>query len=499
MTSVDPPRIVVIGAGFGGIAAAALLRRAGFEDIAILEKADRVGGVWRDNVYPGCGCDIPAPLYSYSFARNPDWSCRYPPHAEIRGYLERCVVEFGLAASLRLGTEVTEARWDEAGSRWLVRTAGGEQIVADVLIPAVGQLSRPVLPELPGAERFLGAAMHTARWDPAVRVDGARVGVIGTGASAVQVVPALAGRAARVSVFQRTPPWTLPKPNRRYGVLRRAAYRRLPALMLLPRAGTWALTVVTGWAITGNRPARLLLRAVSTMQRRLQVPDPRLRARVTPAEPMGCRRVVFTSDWYSTLRRPDVDLVTERIAEITPGGVRTADGTEHPCDILVYATGFAASEFLAPIRLVGRAGQRLADVWREGARAYLGMTVPGFPNLFLMYGPNTNTGNTSVLYFHEAQARYIAQAVGRIAAGDGPLEVRAVVASAYDEELRRRLAGSVWTACHSWYRDAAGRIVTNWPGMAREYRRRTARLRGSDFIAHARGDRPVPAPSTPGQ
>jgi cation diffusion facilitator CzcD-associated flavoprotein CzcO len=225
----------------------------------------------------------------------------------------------------------------------------------------------------------------------------------------------------------------------------------------------------------------VLLRTASTAQRRVAVRDRELRARLTPDEPMGCRRVVFSSDWFPTLRRPDVDLVTEKIEEITPGGVRTADGVEHACDVLVYATGFAATEFLAPIELVGRGGRRLSDVWRAGARAYLGMTVPEFPNLFLMYGPNTNTGNTSVLYFHEAQARYIVQAVRRVATGGRPLEVRADVADAYDEEMQRRLAGSVWTACQSWYRTATGRIVTNWPGMAREYRRRTAALRPSDF------------------
>lgn len=475
------PRVLVIGAGFGGIAVAALLRRAGFDNLLILEKADRAGGVWRDNTYPGCACDIPASLYSYSFAPNPDWSCRFPPRAEIRAYLDRCIADFGLTEALRPDTEVTEARWDDAGRRWLVRTAAGEELTADVLVPAVGQLSRPVTPHLPGADRFHGTAMHTARWDPTVRIDGARVGVIGTGASAIQVVPAIAGRAARVTVFQRSAPWALPKPNRRYGPVRRTAYRRAPALMSVSRGGIWALTVLTGLAVTGNRSAHALLRGVATAQLRWQVPDPRLRARLAPADPLGCRRVLFTSDWYPTLRRSDVDLVTEPVREITPTGVCTMDGVEHRCDVLVYATGFAATDFLAPITVVGREGRKLADVWQGGPYAYLGMTVPGFPNLFLVYGPNTNTGNTSVIYFQEAQARYIVQAVRHLAAGRGPLEVRAEVAGDYDTELQRRLAGSVWTACRSWYRDPAGRIVTNWPGMAGEYRRRTAHLRLADF------------------
>lgn len=475
------PRIAVIGSGFGGMAVAASLRQAGFRNVVLLERSDRIGGVWRDNAYPGCACDVPAPLYSYSFALNPDWSRRYPPQPEILAYLQRCVTDLGLADSVRLGTEVTDATWDEPASCWRLTTAGGTEIVADVLVPAVGQLSRPAVPVLPGVEHFRGVAMHTARWDPAVRLDGARVAVIGTGASAVQLVPAIAGRAERITVFQRTAPWTLPKPDRRYGRWRRVVYRRLPVLMRLPRAGTWVLTLLPGAALTGNRVAGALLRGYSRAQRRWQVRDPQLRARITPDEPMGCRRVLFTNTWLPALARPDVDLVTEKIVAVTPDAVRTADGVDHPCDVLVYGTGFAATEFLAPMRVVGRDGRRLDEVWRDGAYAYLGMTVPGFPNFFLMYGPNTNTGNTSVVYFHEAQARYIVQAVRLIAAGGAALDVRAAVAAGYDADLQRRLAGSVWTACQSWYRTATGRIVTNWPGTAGEYRRRTARLNPADF------------------
>jgi cation diffusion facilitator CzcD-associated flavoprotein CzcO len=473
--------VAIIGAGFGGIAVAAALRAAGFGEVVLLDRADRVGGVWRDNQYPGCACDVPAPLYSYSFAPNPDWSRRFPPHSEILAYLRRCVADLGLTGNLRLNTEVTEARWDDTERCWRLRTATGDEIVADVLVPAVGQLSRPIVPDLPGADRFRGPALHTARWDPRLRIDGRRVAVIGTGASAIQLVPAIAGRAERVIVFQRSAPWTLPKPDRRYGRLRRAAYRRMPALMRPARALTWAMTVYTGAALLGNRAAAATLRAASRAQRRWQVGDARLRARVTPDEPMGCKRVLFTSAWLPALARPDVDLVTEKIVEVTPDGIRTADGAEHRCDILVYGTGFAATQFLVPMRVLGRDGTRLDEVWRDGAHAYLGMTVPGFPNMFLVYGPNTNTGNTSVVYFHEAQARYIAAAVARLAAGSAPLEVRPEVAAGYDAELQGRLATSVWTACRSWYRTAGGRIVTNWPGTAGEYRRRTARLNPADF------------------
>jgi cation diffusion facilitator CzcD-associated flavoprotein CzcO len=245
------------------------------------------------------------------------------------------------------------------------------------------------------------------------------------------------------------------------------------------------MTMVQGKAVTGNPVAASLLRGVSALQRRWQVRDPALRARVTPTEPMGCKRILFTSEWLPALAREDVDLVTEKVVEVTPEGIRTADGEVHCCDFLVYATGFAATEFLAPMRITGRAGRTLDEVWRDGAYAFLGVAVPGFPNLFLMYGPNTNTGNTSVIYFHEAQARYLVQAVKRIAESAGPMEVRPERALAYDAEMQQRLAASVWTGCQSWYRTATGRIVTNWPGMASEYRRRTARLDVSDYAEAA--------------
>ncbi|MBO3737894.1 flavin-containing monooxygenase [Actinoplanes flavus] len=472
-------RIAIVGAGFGGVAVAAELLRAGFDDIVLLEKADRAGGVWRDNTYPGCACDVPAPLYSYSRALNPDWSRRYPPHDEILAYLQRCADEWGVTPRVRFGAEVASASW--TGGGWEILLSDGDSVRADVLIPAVGQLSRPSIPALPGAESFAGVAVHTAHWTPDVPVQGSRVAVVGTGASAIQLVPAIAGTAAHVTVFQRTAPWTLPKPDRRYGRLRKAAYRRIPSLMLLSRAATWGLTLVPGAALTGNRVVDALIRGYSWSQRRWQIRDPELRAKVTPDEPLGCKRVLFTNAWLPALARPDVDLVTEKIVAVTPGGVRTADGVDHPCDVLVYGTGFAATEFLVPIRVTGRDGVVLADEWRDGAHAYLGLAVPGFPNMFLVYGPNTNTGNTSVIYFHEAQAGWITQAVRRVAAGDD-LEVRPEVAAAYDTEIQSRLAGSVWTACQSWYRTAAGRVVANWPGKATEYRRRTTTLNRSDFL-----------------
>ncbi|MDP9795932.1 cation diffusion facilitator CzcD-associated flavoprotein CzcO [Catenuloplanes nepalensis] len=474
-------RVAVIGAGLGGIAVAALLRRAGFTDVVVLERAPRIGGVWRDNRYPGCACDVPAPLYSYSFFPNPHWSRRFPPHHEILAYVRRCADELGVTPHVRLNTEVVAARW-ESGA-WHLSTADGTEIVADVLVPAVGQLSRPVIPVLPGAATFAGRALHTTGWDDTIEVTGRRVAVIGTGASAIQLVPAIAGDAAHVTVFQRTAPWTLPKPDRRYGRVRRLLYRRVPGAMWPARAATLLLAWFATRAITGDRVARALVTGISAAQRRWQVRDPALRARVTPDIPLGCKRTLFTTAWLPALGRPDVDLVTEKIVGVEPAGVRTADGVLHEADLLVYGTGFAATEFVAPMRITGRGGVTLRETWRDGARAYLGMAVPDFPNMFLVYGPNTNTGTTSVVVFQEAQARYVVQAVRALAAGAGPLCVSPAVAATHDAELQRRLAGSVWTGCESWYLGPGGRVVTNWPGTGGEYVRRTARFDPADYSA----------------
>ncbi len=492
--AVERCRVLVVGAGFGGLGAAFALRRAGYradDDVLVLDAADRVGGVWRDNHYPGCACDIPAMLYSYSYAPNPAWSRRFPPHHEIRAYLERCVDDFDVRRSLRLGTAVESAAWDDARGLWTARTADGRVFEAQVLVPAVGQLSRPVVPEIPGLDGFAGPAFHTARWDDAVDVTGRRVAVLGTGASAIQVVPAIAGRAAQVTVLQRTPPWVLPKPDRRYGPVTRWISRHVPGATQVQRGGFWMATVVTGRAVRGKAVSSRAVRWLSTAQRRLQVPDPVLRAKVTPDYPMGCKRVLFTGTWYPALRRPDVDLVTDPVVRVTSTGVVTRDAggeREHPCDVLVLSTGFAATEILVPLQVTGRDGADLHTVWADGARAHLGMTVPRFPNLVVLYGPNTNTGNTSVVFFLEAQCRYLVQALALLGSRPGTpldggrrLEVRADVEERYDAEIQTRLASSVWTACTSWYRTASGRVVTNWPGSAGEYRRRTARLDPADF------------------
>jgi cation diffusion facilitator CzcD-associated flavoprotein CzcO len=466
------PSVLIVGAGFGGIGMAVELRRAGFADVTVVEKAAELGGVWRDNTYPGAGCDIPSPYYSFSFAPNPSWPLRFSPRADIKEYLTRVADVFGIRP--RYGVEVTAASWD--GDRWRVETATGEVLLADVLVPAVGQLSRPSMPDIPGRDSFAGPSFHSARWDHSVDLTGKRVAVVGTGASAIQFVPELQPAVARLTVFQRSAPYIVPKPDVRYAPWR----RRLSVAQQAERAFFWALCEVGTLGIGGNAAVTRAVEWIARRHLRGQVPDEALRARLTPDYAIGCKRVLFSDDYLPALGQPNVGVVTAAIAEITPGGVRTADGTTHEADVIVYGTGFTATDFLAPVEIRG-AGVDLGDVWAGGARAYLGMTVPGFPNMFLMYGPNTNLGSGSIVYMLERQARYIRQAVAHIAAHGSGLDVRPEVADRFDTEMRRRLAGTVWTRCRSWYREGTGPVTTNWPGLVSEYHRRTKTLAVSDF------------------
>ena len=466
------PSVLIVGAGFGGIGMAVELRRAGFGDVTVVEKAAELGGVWRDNTYPGSGCDIPSPYYSFSYAPNPGWPRRFSLRADIQEYLSRVAGAFGIRP--RYGVEVTAASWD--GSRWRVETGTGEVLEADVLVPAVGQLSRPSMPDIPGRTSFTGTAFHSARWDHAADLAGKRVAVIGTGASAIQFVPQIQPKVARLTVFQRTAPYVVPKPDVRYPAWR----KRFPQAQQAERAFFWALCEVGTLGITGNRAVTGAARWIARRHLRGQVTDPGLRAKLTPDYAIGCKRVLFSDDYLPALQQPNVALETSAITEITPAGVRTADGTTHEADVIVYGTGFTATDFLAPIKIRGTRTD-LGDAWANGATAYLGMTVPGFPNMFLMYGPNTNLGCGSIVYMLERQARYIRQAVEHVAAHGSGLDVREDVAARFDEEMRTRLADTAWTRCRSWYRRGTGPVTTNWPGLVTEYHRRTKRLAVSDF------------------
>ena len=472
------PRVAVVGAGFGGIGAAVALREDG-ADVTLLDRADGVGGVWRANTYPGAACDVPSDLYSFSWAPPRDWSRRFAPQDEILDHLEDVAADHGLVPRLR--TEVTAARWDGAVWRLDIATDDGPaagELEADVLVSACGQLSRPVLPAIPGLGSFAGPAFHSARWDHSVDLAGRRVAVVGTGASAIQLVPAIVDDVAALTVFQRSAPHLIPRPDAAFG---RPLLRRAPGWRSLTRA-FWTGFFEFGALGFARVPAvSALFRWSSAALLRAQVADPALRERLRPDDPVGCKRLLISSDWYPALTRPHVDVVTDAITEVVPEGVRTADGTVHPCDVLVFGTGFAATGFLAPMAVVGPDGTELSEQWRDGARAHLGITVPGFPNLFLLFGPNTNVGSGSMVHMLESQIAYVRQAVAHLAAGGGPLAVRADVAERFDAEIQRRLESSVWTRCRSWYRTASGRVVTNWPGLMHEYRRRTSRFDPADY------------------
>jgi cation diffusion facilitator CzcD-associated flavoprotein CzcO len=486
--------VLVIGAGFGGLAAAVALREAGLDDVTVVEQADRVGGVWRDNTYPGAACDVPSSLYSWSFAPNPEWPRRYAQQPDILRYIERTAAELDLLGTVRLGTEVLSARWDDASRTWHVtgRDRVGAEVTwdVDVLVPAVGQLSRPALPHIPGRDSFTGPAFHSARWDHGVDLRAKRVAVLGTGASAIQFVPEVQKVAAQVTVFQRSAPHVVPKPDRAYTRTHLRAFRRFPLTQGFGRELTRTLSERFNRALTEQTPFTKVIDAAFRLHLRHQVKDRALRRKLTPDYPIGCKRVLFSNDWYPALRQPHVEVVTDPIQRITPSGVRTVAGgatVDHEVDVVIHGTGFAATDFLAPMTVTGRDGIDLHEYWSAGAHGYFGITVPHFPNMFIVYGPNTNLGGSSIISMIECQTGYLAQAVQLLAREElTELEVRDEVAARYDQEVQDRLARSVWASgCVSWYQVEGGRVTTNWPGTVAEYRRRTETFEPSDYVAAA--------------
>jgi len=477
MPDVD---VAIVGAGFGGLGMATRLRRTGLEYV-ILEKAGGIGGTWRENTYPGAGCDVPSHLYSFSFHQR-SWPRRYSSQSDILRYLEELADGYGLRPRIRFRTGVVSAAFDEDSRRWRIALAGGEEVTARSVVSSVGQLNRPALPDIPGRERFRGPSWHSARWEHGTPLDGRRVAVVGTGASVIQFVPEIARRASRVHVFQRSAPYVIPKPDRPYGPLERRLYETVPLLRRADRLRIYLLGELLGTALVGSPALRntLVTRWRTFMES--QVADEELRARCTPDYVVGCKRILFSNDWYPTLQLPSVELVTEPIEGITGTGVATAGGGHREVDAIVYGTGFQATGFLQPMRVTGLGGRDLHDSWRNGAEAYRGVTVSGFPNFFMLYGPNTNLGSNSIIFMLEAQIGYVARALATMRRhGLDWVDVRDDVQSAFNRWVDTLSSRTVWeTGCNSWY-TTAGKNTNNWPTYPFRYSRQLRRFDLRDY------------------
>ncbi|WP_059021856.1 NAD(P)/FAD-dependent oxidoreductase [Mycobacterium sp. M26] len=478
------PRVAIIGAGFGGLAAAVALRKIGVDDIFIIERCDGVGGTWRVNSYPGAACDIQSHLYSFSFAPNKNWTRTYAHQPEILAYLESVARDFDLERHVLTDTKVTSVRWNERIQQWdldleSVSSGGQFGFPVDVVVSAVGLFGEPKAPDIDGLAQFEGPVLHTSRWNPRVPLADRRVAVIGTGASAVQLVPELAATAAHVTVFQRTPPWMVPKDDRpftdeelaRFGKGRWATRRERYRLWKEQHDNT---------ATRADDPLVVGRQGIAEDFLRRTVTDEALRAALTPDYPFRCKRVLLGADYYQALQRDNVDLVTDPIRSVTPGAVRTDSGSTD-VDVIVLATGFQTNHYLSGIEVVGPGGVSLHDRWGEDPSAYLGVAVSGFPNFFMLYGPNTNQAGNSIVYILEAGARLVADAVARLGRRGGLLEVRPDAERRFNDEISAELEKTVWTQCGSYFRSPSGRIVTQWPYKELDYARRTWRLRSRDW------------------
>ncbi len=473
----------VVGAGFGGVGIGIKLREAGIEDFTIFERGESVGGVWRANTYPGAACDVPSHLYSYSFAPGHHWSRRYAPQSEILQYLEWTARDFGITPHLRFGTEVTEATFDAEAGRWTLATKGGERHEFDVLVTACGQLTRPAVPPIEGIGEFGGPIFHSAEWDHEVGLAGKRVAVIGTGASAIQFVPEVAREAGSTTIYQRSAPWVLPKSDRTYPEWERRIFKRFPLRVAAARLGMFAFFEMGTYGFTGHDAVLKPFRKVADWERHRQLGhDPELLAKATPDYTIGCKRVLFTSDWYPTLLRDDVELVTDHVEGVTASSI-LAGGTDRETDVIIWGTGFHSHNFVAPMDVRGLDGRDLNAVWGERAEAFLGTTVSGFPNMFVLYGPNTNHGSGSVPYTLESQFNYVIDGIGRLRDGGFRwIDLRPETQERWRAEIAERSADTVWTTgCGNWYLNAKGENTNNWPGPWLEYRRRTRKINPGDY------------------
>ena len=492
-------RLAIVGAGFSGLALGMRLLEEGIDDFAILERSADVGGTWRDNTYPGCACDVPSHLYSFSFAPNPDWSRTYSEQPEIYEYIRRTAEQRGVDSYVRFGHELKNARWDEDEQQWHVETSAGE-LTANYLVSAMGPLSAPAWPKVDGLDSFEGKVFHSAEWDHGHDLTGDRVGVIGTGASAIQFVPAIQPQVGRLYVFQRTPPWVLPRPDRATTRLERWAYRRFPFLQKITRTLVYwrqELIMVPGLVY---RPRIMKLGEIaSRWQIRRHVRDEKLRDELTPDYRLGCKRILISDEWYPALAADNVEVVHSGIEEVRGNSIVTADGTEREIDTIILGTGFRATDAVGSERIHGRDGQSLHESWQGSPQAHLGTTVAGFPNLFLLVGPNPGPGHTSVVFYTESQVRYILKTLETLEGrGATSFEVRKDVQDAFNADLQERMRKTVWTTggCSSWYLDETGKNTTLWPGFSWELRLRTRSFDPTEHDLRGNGRRTATGAST---
>jgi cation diffusion facilitator CzcD-associated flavoprotein CzcO len=484
VTATDT-EVLIVGAGFSGLGAAIALLEDGQPDFVVIERAESLGGTWRDNSYPGCACDIPSVLYSYSEEQNPDWTRAFAPQAEILDYLRAVAARHRLESRIRYGHELLAADYDEGRQLWEVRTSAGA-FTARVLVSAVGALADPAVPALEGLERFRGRSFHSARWDHEHDLSGRKVAVIGTGASAIQFVPEIVDRVDRLTVFQRTPPWVMPRANPSIPSAWRRAFRRGPRLQRAAREAVFSLFETFHFGFQHPAAGRVAQgRALANLEH--NVIDPALRAKLTPDYALGCKRVLGSDSWYPSLCRPNVEVVTDAITTVTEDGIVDAAGVHHEVDTIIFGTGFRVTDPPIADRVRGRGGRSLADSWQGSMQAHLGIAIHGFPNLVMLLGPNTGLGHNSVLLMIEAQLGYLRKLLRyRSSHGLATVEPTAEAQARFVADVDRGTRGSVWTAggCVSWYLDRTGRNSTLWPDSVRAYRRRLSRFVETDW----RGD-----------
>lgn len=483
------PSVAVVGAGLGGLCAGIKLKEAGFDDLVILERASKVGGTWRENTYPGCACDTPVAMYQFSFAPTLSWSHLFPRAAEVQRYTEHLADAYGLRPHLKLGEGTTAAVWDDARRRWRLTTSQGRVIEVDAVVSALGQLNRPMLPAIPGRETFAGPAFHSAQWRHDVDLRGKRVAVVGSAASAVQLIPEVAAVAGHLTVFQRTPNWLLPRLDREITEEEKALLMTAPHVAALAREQIYQMADYLLWqAFSWTPEGRAAYTRQALMHLEAQVPDAALRARLTPAYPIGCKRVLFADDYYPTLMRPNVTLVTSPIARMTAAGIETTAGDAHAFDVVVYATGFETTGWHWSMDVIGRNGVHLHDQWADAPEAYLGITTKNCPNFFMLYGPNTNLGHNTITFMIERQVEYALQALAAMQAnGWSSIEVTAAAQDRFNRDLQAALAKTTWAdpGCQSWYKRPDGRITQNWSSHTRDYAAATAKVEWADYLTRA--------------